>query len=664
MRNPRSVRSARVSVPSWLRSPRVPAGCLAVLLLGSEARHVAAQSAGTGAEVGWESGAQLPGVRGGGGLPPLISGFDAFTIALGQFEGDLGLLGTEGSKLLKSSAATDPEGVYDTQGLKLPASGVVSMHASQGFDPRLGTLELWVRTGGAVDRRRTLFSLQGTQSLDGDRYNDLVLGQGNDDSPSWSLVRFGTASGPSSTAMARFRTYMPRGLSAGDVDGDGKADLVVSQNQADAVHVFKGPLRAGFSYETPTAPERIIAVPEPQGHALVDLDADGDLDLLVSSFATTSQPIMGFENDGQGLFTPLEFGFFGITGFAEGMAVADVNRDGVPDVLFGSLDTTLPSVLFLGEIVGGKYAIGFLDPALYSIRSNGTLGASIADVNGDGWPDAVLARTFSNEVAVHLNRGDGSFQPFPEVTISVPRPFTVTASKDMNNDGHLDVAVASWKEGPFITPTSNIFLGPDFSRSLVFDVESAVSFTLGDLDGDGLSDVVWRSSSGNVSNLSFLDIRGGVKKSVLLPTPPTTPGTAGPGVGIYAGIAGGTSPYSTMVENSNSFELYLEGETLVFAVTDRRNVRHSVSVPFPDDGPSLDGFRHVQAEWNTPAGWLSLAVSPSASGSSAYQAPGSIPITGVSPIFRLGTDPENQQACGNCTFDDVRLSNVLRSTLP
>ncbi|MCB9897620.1 MAG: VCBS repeat-containing protein [Planctomycetes bacterium] len=605
---------------------------------------------------------------GGGGstLPKLIDGIDQFTVALGQFEDGVELVGPLGPNLVKSTCASHSDGVYGTKALQLPPDGVVSMHSSKGFDVRQGTVEMWIRSGDASDFRRTLFSLQGTYSLDGDRFDDLVLGQANNGDPTWSEVWFGTANGLSPGSKARVRTFMPRGLSCGDVDGDGKPDLVVSQNQASAIHVFLGPLRPGIDYETPTDRDRVIPVPIPQGHALADIDGDGDLDLLVSSYASTSQPIYGFENDGHGKFTPLQFDFFGITGFAEGMSVGDVNRDGVLDVLFGSLDTTLPSVVFLGQIVAGHYSISVLDPAFYSIRSNGSLGAAIADVDADGWPDVLLARTYSNEVAIHLNHGDGTFDAFPDMTVPVTRPFTITATKDVDNDGYLDLAVASWKNGPQKSPRSSIFLGPDFSESLKFDVTDAVSFTLGDLDADGLLDVFWRSSTATSSPAYLLDVDGATRGTFSLPTLPTTPGTAGPGIGVYTSITGGTSPYATVLDDRNGFQLYLEGETLTFSVSDRNDRHHTVSVPFPEDAPSLDGWRHVQAEWSTLSGLLTLSVTPAPGGtaSATLQEPKPIVVTSVNAIFRLGTDYDNQRACADCALDDVRISNVRRSTLP
>lgn len=598
-------------------------------------------------------------------LPPLIGGLDEHTVALGQFEGGaVDLVDARGSKLVKSTASSGVPGVYGTTALAMPPSGIVSIHESAGFDPRQGTLELWLRVPGVSEHRRGLFTVEGVNTLDGDKYNDLFIGQAVNGDPVWSEVRFGTASGPSATDVALIKTFMPRGVSAGDIDGDGQHDLVISQNQIDEVHVFEGPIRPGFVYDVPVDPARRLSVPVPQGHAVADLDNDGDLDMLVCSYDADTEPIFGFANDGQGNFSPLPFDFGGVTAFAEGMAVGDVNNDGLLDVAYGSLDTAVPSAVFLGRIVHAKYSIGILDQAFYSQRSPSVLGVSLADVDEDGWLDVLLARTFDDEIAVHINRTNGDFLNVPNFTIPCTRPFTVTASEDVNNDGHVDVAVAQWKDVTQNTSESRVFLGPDFSQSIPFPVQDAVSMTLGDMDGNGTTDVFWRSSTSTTSRYFTLDEDGGPIASTDMTTTITTPGTAGPGMGVFASIGGGTSPYTTILDRSNSFELYLVGEQVVFAITDRTGRTHEVSAPFINGGPTQGGWRHVRAEWNTAAGRMALRVLPDQGSGAEFELLGPrIPVTLVHPWMRLGTGVENQQPCRNCRFDDVRVSDVERSSL-
>jgi hypothetical protein len=176
--------------------------------------------------------------------------------------------------------------------------------------------------------------------------------------------------------------------------------------------------------------------------------------------------------------------------------------------------------------------------------------------------------------------------------------------------------------GPFAKPapgSGTVVLTPP---SRVFKVQDAVSLALGDLDGDGLDDLFFRSSSAAKSPVFYLDAFGLSKAgmngsgqqlpSLQLQTQPSQGNVAGEGIGSAAPIVGGTTSYGTVHDRSGSFDLFVEDGDLHFTIVDRGGLLHEVETPLlgPDDPELQNGFQHVQAEWSRPRGCCSSRGPP------------------------------------------------------
>ncbi len=150
----------------------------------------------------------------------------------------------------------------------------------------------------------------------------------------------------------------------------------------------------------------------------------------------------------------LEPPMFSSGGYAtNGIAVADVNGDGKPDALVVNQDGTV------GVLLGN--ADGSFQPAVI-YYSGGATGLSVADLNGDGNPDLAVAG--GDTVSVLLGKGDGTFQP-PVTYGSGGQSASSIAIGDLNGDGKPDLLVG------------NIYVGNgNYSRG-------AVGVLLGNGDG-------------------------------------------------------------------------------------------------------------------------------------------------------------------------------------
>ena len=182
---------------------------------------------------------------------------------------------------------------------------------------------------------------------------------------------------------------------------------------------------------------------------------------------------------------------------ASAMAVGDVNRDGVPDLVVanecGSVGCGEVEV-FLGNGDGT-----FRSGPSFATGGSGPTSVAIADVNRDGKPDVVVTNQYSNDaptgaVSILLGNGDGTFQP----AVSYSSGGTGTSSVavgDLNGDGRLDLAVANECINPeCATGAVAVFFGSGngtFTLSAVYGSggEDASSIALGDVNGDGKPDI-------------------------------------------------------------------------------------------------------------------------------------------------------------------------------
>ncbi|MEK6902372.1 MAG: VCBS repeat-containing protein, partial [archaeon] len=439
--------------------------------------------------------------------------------------------------------------------------GTMGIYPTNNFTMQVGTVEAWVNPSSSATRKQYLFSADGGKSLNGDKYNDYVFGEtGFDPVPNTSKIFFGTGSGLNTASPLTFPSFVVRGIVTGDVDGDQQADMLVNNNGANEVWIFDGPFSAGQTLIEPDAAHR-LSVPSPQGSALADFDGDGDLDVMIASYAGTA-PLYGFENDGTGNFTPMIFNFFGWTAPYEGIDVADFDHDGILDVVGGSFTTspTQPSLMFKGLMDGsGNYTLSIADPAFYQVLDTGILGVKAADLDNDGWADIALANLVTDQVIVWYNDKTGHFpnnatyrKPF-----SVPDPFTLSIA-DIDNDGYVDVGVAQYKPNGVSDNTTSRFLrGPAFNLTKTYPVNNAVSLSVGDMDGDGLNDVGYHSSTGTNCPVHFLNVHGNIKSTLNITCQATYNSVNGPGSAVFASNEG-TSPYGPNANQYNDMEIYFD----------------------------------------------------------------------------------------------------------
>ena len=124
--------------------------------------------------------------------------------------------------------------------------------------------------------------------------------------------------------------------------------------------------------------------------------------------------------------------------------VADVNGDGRPDLVVGDqncLNNSCSGGGLVSVLLGN--GDGTFQPAVvYGSGGEWASSLAVADVNGDGKPDIVVANYLDTTVGVLLGNGDGTFQPAALYNAGISE-VTSVAVADLNGDSKPDILVAS-----------------------------------------------------------------------------------------------------------------------------------------------------------------------------------------------------------------------------
>ena len=290
----------------------------------------------------------------------------------------------------------------------------------------------------------------------------------------------------------------PQSIFSMDLDGDGKPDLVIADGDSNIVTVY---------LNTSSAPGSVSFVPQgsyvmgsddyPIGVTAGDLDGDGKPEIVVSNFY--SQTISIFRNTSTSgnisFAAPISYA---AGNYATAASIADLNGDGKPEIIVACGGTGVLSTYTNKSTVGN---LSFSPKVNWPLATySGPFKVEVADIDGDGLPDLAAADGNNNIVSVLRNTSSGSTVSFAaHVDFATGNAPQGLAIGDLDGDGKPDLAIANNNDNTLSLLRNTSSPGTiSFATQIVVNSGSgAYDLVISDLDGDGKPDLAVDDESGN-----------------------------------------------------------------------------------------------------------------------------------------------------------------------
>lgn len=270
------------------------------------------------------------------------------------------------------------------------------------------------------------------------------------------------------------------GEEAIEVNAVFKADMVFAEVAMDQICLAQG--EAQLSCE----PLMDVTLERTTSHAveLGDVDGDGDLDaVFVSDVVRADDDHMTCLNTGNGEFECNTF--FADGHFSESLALGDMDGDGDLDVVLSTrvVDNNRGTRLDQNRVClgdgRGRFGCQRLSEDLTSSR-----GVAVADMNADGIPDAIFANDAENSIC--FGQGSATFQCQPVSADTVTS--NAVAIGDVDKDGRLDIVFANSRQNHVCLQKSPLVFD---CKEIENNEDHSADVALADFNGDGHLDAVF-----------------------------------------------------------------------------------------------------------------------------------------------------------------------------
>lgn len=339
--------------------------------------------------------------------------------------------------------------------------------------------------------------------LNGDGLPDLAVVNHGDSTV--SVLLNGTFPGNAVPAFTGHRDFgtdaSPYAVAIGDLNGDGKADLVVTSGAAASVSVLENTMAPGTLTAAFAGKQDFTTGQKPSAVAIGDVNGDGAPDLVVANAGSnTVSVLLNTTTPGANTFSFAAKQDFPTGADPQAVALKDLNGDGKPDIVVanGGAGSSSVSVL-LNTTVPGATIPTFAGQQTFS-TGGGPVSVAVADLNGDGEPDLVTANSAAgaNSVSVLLNTTvfieATNTSAFPTTPVAMS-PSQAVVADDINGDGKPDIVAVQINGGNYVSvlinttvPGSNT---PTFTAAQKISVgNQPLSVALADINGDGKADII------------------------------------------------------------------------------------------------------------------------------------------------------------------------------
>jgi hypothetical protein len=313
--------------------------------------------------------------------------------------------------------------------------------------------------------------------------------------------------GATSTPVDAGDEARTRSVALGDLDGDGDLDLAFANDGLNSVYFNDG---SGGFVRGSAIPDDYFTGSNSRSVTMEDYNGDGFLDVAFAEFGGGQASRIHFNNGSRSsqVFTAGEFVDLGPADLkGDSIQSGDIDNDGDIDIVLGVRGDYVQ--LFRNDGFGN-----FADPEPVTDSGVGSVGfharsVKLGDLDGDGDLDIVAAREY-DDTRVYINNGGGDYTTLPSqsaaggATNSVNSPDSI-ALGDVNGDGLLDLVIGNDGSGAVGSAgaqrnrlylnsgnAANVFPSVSFSFSDLLFTNGA---RLADVDRDGDLDIITADST-------------------------------------------------------------------------------------------------------------------------------------------------------------------------
>ncbi|QKG59087.1 VCBS repeat-containing protein (plasmid) [Hymenobacter sp. BRD128] len=326
----------------------------------------------------------------------------------------------------------------------------------------------------------------------------------------------------------------PQGLVAVDVDRDSLADLLTVNSGSNTVSVLLNQRAAPGTFSQvplnfPTGGTYPVAL------SLADVNGDGQPDMVVVNEMSNTVSVLLHSTTKELFSRATAYSSGGVA--PRGVAVGDVNKDGLPDIVLTTIGSNRIGILLNSPLTPGK----FLPVITFSSGSVKPEKIALADVDGDTHLDMVVINQRNNTCSILLNsaKKPGKFQGRAAYASNGTTPRGMSLG-DLNGDGRPDIALTNEGTGSITILLNSAATKGRFTTSATYasGASNPVGIALGDINGDKQPDVI----------VADYAAKKGTTLCILLNSA-STPGTFSTPPVVYD--SNGTGPHDVVLQDLN-----------------------------------------------------------------------------------------------------------------